>query len=265
VGTVRQRLFCAILCQRPNIYQDRLGEIVGKIERKGVSAGHIVLEYCEVLLHVENATCLRQTGFEKNGTVDRHIVGDSTADATASSGSRESSSSRDAAAATASNDRGAGIADGTAATGDLHTAFSWRGFRYVKVRVSGPPLEFRGGREDIYGRWSYVDLEETAQITFGGGDDQPEGDQAQQVGSSGSGSGDIASSSSASSEMLGFIVAMVKRTQRSNLVSGLPTDCPTREKHGWLGDAMGTAAEVRKTTRLFLHCLVRAFAKTGSG
>ena len=263
---MRQRLFCAILCQRPNIYQDRLGEIVGKIERKGVSAGHIVLEYCEVLLHVENATCLRQTGFEKNGTVDRHIVGDSTADATASSGSRESSSSRDAAAATASNDRGAGIADGTAAaTGDLHTAFSWRGFRYVKVRVSGPPLEFRGGREDIYGRWSYVDLEETAQITFGGGDDQPEGDQAQQVGSSGSGSGDIASSSSASSEMLGFIVAMVKRTQRSNLVSGLPTDCPTREKHGWLGDAIGTAAEVRKTTRLFLHCLVRASTKTGSG
>jgi hypothetical protein len=83
---------------------------------------------------------------------------------------------------------------------DLHTAFSWRGFRYVKVRTS-PGVTFIGGREDIYGRWSYVDLEETAQISFEGG---------------------------SGSEMLSSIVAMVKRTQRSNLVSGLPTDCPTR-------------------------------------
>jgi hypothetical protein len=41
-----------------------------------------------------------------------------------------------------------------------------------------------------------VDLEETAQISFDGG---------------------------SGSEMLAAIVAMVKRTQRSNLVSGLPT------------------------------------------
>ena len=32
-------------------------------------AGHIILEYCEVLLDKNNATCLRQTGFEKDGTV----------------------------------------------------------------------------------------------------------------------------------------------------------------------------------------------------
>lgn len=41
-----------------------------------------------------------------------------------------------------------------------------------------------------------MDLEETAQISFDGG---------------------------SGSEMLAAIVAMVKRTQRSNLVSGLPT------------------------------------------
>ena len=42
----------------------------------------------------------------------------------------------------------------------LHTAFSWRGFRYVKVQTS-ESLSFNGRLEDIYAQWSYVELEET--------------------------------------------------------------------------------------------------------
>ena len=86
-------------------------------------AGHIALEYCEVLLDAVNATCLRQSGFEGNGTVDRHIVDASKTGAEA-----------------------------------LHTAFSWRGFRYVKVRTSGAGLTFNGAREDIYARCVVVQL-----------------------------------------------------------------------------------------------------------
>ena len=185
--------------------------VVGTASVSGKSwsgKGHIVLEYCEVLLHAENATCLRQSGFEQNGTVDRHIVDDRTA-------SEENN--------------------------DLHTAFSWRGFRYVKVRTSGPGISFTGAREGIYGRWSYVNIEETAHIEFEGGEE-------------------------GASEMLTNIVAMVKRTQRSNLVSGLPTDCPTREKHGWLGDAMSTGEEAmlnfntRTVHGLFLDTIADAQA-----
>ena len=185
--------------------------IVGTASVAGKSwsgTGHIVLEYCEVLLHAENATCLRQSGFEETGTVDRHIVDDSIA-------SEEGN--------------------------DLHTAFSWRGFRYVKVRTSGRGITFNGAREGIYGRWSYVNIGETAHIEFGGGEE-------------------------GASEMLTDIVAMVKRTQRSNLVSGLPTDCPTREKHGWLGDAMATGEEAmlnfntRTVHGLFLDTIADAQA-----
>ena len=82
---------------------------------------------------------------------------------------------------------------------DLHTAFSWRGFRYVVVRTAGA-AHFSGKLEDIYARWSYVDAEEMSEVSFGG----------------------------SGAELLRDIVAMVKRTQRSNMVSGLPTDCPTR-------------------------------------
>ena len=84
-------------------------------------------------------------------------------------------------------------------TADLHTAFSWRGFRYVVVRTAGA-AHFSGKLEDIYARWSYVDAEEMSEVSFGG----------------------------SGAELLRDIVAMVKRTQRSNMVSGLPTDCPTR-------------------------------------
>ena len=39
---------------------------------------------------------------------------------------------------------------------------------------------------------------------------------------------------------LGGLQGMVTASQRSNMAAYLPTDCPTREKHGWLGDAQAT-------------------------
>lgn len=40
-----------------------------------------------------------------------------------------------------------------------------------------------------------------------------------------------------SDELINRMYEMSRRTQRNNLVS-IPTDCPHRERHGWLGDAM---------------------------
>lgn len=43
--------------------------------------------------------------------------------------------------------------------------------------------------------------------------------------------------------MLNQLQGIVLQGQVSNVVQGIPTDCPTREKHGWLGDAASTAEE----------------------
>jgi hypothetical protein len=44
-------------------------------------------------------------------------------------------------------------------------------------------------------------------------------------------------------ELLSRIRDMTKATQLSNMAGYIPSDCPTREKHGWLGDAQLTAEE----------------------
>jgi alpha-L-rhamnosidase len=36
---------------------------------------------------------------------------------------------------------------------------------------------------------------------------------------------------------------IVKASQLGNMAAYVPTDCPTREKHGWLGDAQVVAEE----------------------
>ena len=45
-----------------------------------------------------------------------------------------------------------------------------------------------------------------------------------------------------SMDILNSIQTMVQYTQLSNLHS-VPTDCPTREKRGWMGDAQWTSGE----------------------
>lgn len=139
--------------------------------------GVVSIEYCETLLDPAAGTCLRQHGYETNGTVDRHVVSPS--------------------------------ANGL----DLAPRFSWRGFRYAIVRVEGAAT-FRGDLGDIVGRWTAVGVE---------------------------GAGTVTMTAENSPSTLESISDMVRRTHLSNLVTGLPTDCPTREKHGWLGDAMNVA------------------------
>lgn len=47
----------------------------------------------------------------------------------------------------------------------------------------------------------------------------------------------------AGSGLLNQIMSMVQTGQLSNMAAFVPTDCPTREKHAWLGDAMDVAEE----------------------
>ena len=76
-------------------------------------------------------------------------------------------------------------------------------------------VRFAGALDSLVPRWTGSALEETATISFGG----------------------------PGAEQLGRIRDIVKASQLSNLVGYGPTDCPTREKHWWLGDALDTAEE----------------------
>ena len=44
-------------------------------------------------------------------------------------------------------------------------------------------------------------------------------------------------------DLLGGIRDITKSSQRANVVAFMPTDCPSREKHGWTGDSQVTAEE----------------------
>ena len=121
--------------------------------------------------------------------------------------------------------------------GPLTVRHSWRGFLYAVVSTEGG-ASFRGGLSDVVASWSAVALEESGTIAFAGD----------------------------SAPRFEALADLVHRSFLSNLGSGLPTDCPTREKHGgppctlvplkranprpsrdaahpgWLGDAMDAAA-----------------------
>ena len=43
--------------------------------------------------------------------------------------------------------------------------------------------------------------------------------------------------------ILNSIQTILTNSQKGNVAAYMPTDCPTREKHGWLGDAQVTAEE----------------------
>lgn len=144
------------------------------------TGGNISIEFCEWLVHPENGTCWRQHGFESHGTVDTHIVGPRSA---ASPGPN----------------------------GPLSPRFTWRGFLFAVVRISGGAT-FRGLLGDLVARWASVDIENTGATNMI--DNDP---------------------------TTAKIFDLTRRGLHSNLVTGMPTDCPTREKHGWLGDAMGAA------------------------
>jgi hypothetical protein len=93
----------------------------------------------------------------------------------------------------------------------LTTLFCWHGFQYVRVTPGGQ-TGFTGGLDAIVGQAIHTNMTATGSLTFGG-----EGDAAAE----------------AAAEVLTQINQMTLQSQRTNVAAYMPTDCPTREKHGW--------------------------------
>ena len=98
----------------------------------------------------------------------------------------------------------------------LTTLFCWHGFQYVRVMPSGD-TKFTGAVDAIVGQVIHTNMTATGSLTFGGEGDATAEDAA---------------------EVLTHINQMTLQSQRTNVAAYLPTDCPTREKHGWMGDAL---------------------------
>jgi alpha-L-rhamnosidase len=101
----------------------------------------------------------------------------------------------------------------------LRPIFVWYGMQFVSVHISDGII-FNGSVDELTCHQFLPDIPETSSIEFS--DD---------------------SLSRGSGAMLGKIQQMVLLTQKGNLADYAPTDCPTREKHFWLGDALVTAEE----------------------
>ena len=88
------------------------------------------------------------------------------------------------------------------------------GFQYVIVEAT-EGVSFDGKLGSLVPRWTVPDIAGTAAISFAGD----------------------------GAETLAQIQEIVLASQIGNLAGYGPTDCPTREKHWWLGDAQVTAEE----------------------
>lgn len=102
----------------------------------------------------------------------------------------------------------------------LGTLFCWHGFQYVRVTPSGD-TGFTGELDAIVAVEIHTNMTATGSLTFGG-----EGDPAAE----------------SAAEVLTHINQMTLQSQRTNVGAYMPTDCPTREKHG----AYKNAVEVLK-------------------
>lgn len=103
----------------------------------------------------------------------------------------------------------------------LEMLFCWHGFQYVLVRSTGN-TSFTGTLTSITGLEIRTNLTRTGWLSFGG---------------------DAVANSSHAAEVLNGIDMLVHNSHESNVAAYLPTDCPTREKHGWLGDALDASEE----------------------
>ena len=104
----------------------------------------------------------------------------------------------------------------------LGTLFCWHGFQYVRVTPSGD-TGFTGALDAIVALEIRTNMTATGSLAFGGEGDPQAEDAA---------------------EVLTHINQMTLQSQRSNVAAYMPTDCPTREKHGWLGDALDASEQV---------------------
>jgi len=98
----------------------------------------------------------------------------------------------------------------------LRPSFTWHGFQHVIVSVS-ETVTFEPKLESLTAQWTAINAEPTGMVEFGGGTD---------------------------SALLNQLIAMTQAGQLSNMAAYVPTDCPTREKHAWLGDALDVAEEL---------------------
>ena len=104
-------------------------------------------------------------------------------------------------------------------TDGLSPRFTWHGFQYVEVNVTGGDATLESVAQldlsvAVRGIELRTDLEESGSLAF---DDED--------------------------FILNRIQRIVTNSQKANVAAYIPTDCPTRERHGWLGDAVTTAEE----------------------
>lgn len=96
----------------------------------------------------------------------------------------------------------------------LETLFCWHGFQYALVNTTGI-TGFQGHLDSIVALAINTNLSSTGKVTFGG----------------------------PSSDLLNGLTSMTRASQLTNVAAYMPTDCPTREKHGWLGDALDASEQ----------------------
>jgi len=119
------------------------------------------------------------------------------------------------------------ICSGAEKAGDTWApTFVYHGFRYV-VATGLPDTCLQVKAQCLTAIFVHTDMKRTGSIHVGDG-----------------GGDDIAATgtSTRTAQILALIHKSVVQTQLSN-VHSLPTDCPTREKRGWMGDAQWTAEE----------------------
>eukprot|EP00035_Acanthoeca_spectabilis_P001493 m.80571 g.80571 ORF g.80571 m.80571 type:complete len:886 (-) comp10914_c0_seq1:148-2805(-) len=108
-------------------------------------------------------------------------------------------------------------------TSALETFFCWHGFQYVLVTPRGT-TGFEPELNSITGLEINTDMVPTGDISFRG-------------------DGAPGSRREIAAAVLNGINTMTLSSQRSNVAAYMPTDCPTREKHGWMGDALDASEE----------------------
>jgi hypothetical protein len=96
----------------------------------------------------------------------------------------------------------------------LQPRFTWHGLQYVQITINTPTdsgVTFDSSKkpaelcESVIGLEVRNELEQTGEVTFEEG------------------------------HILNRLWSMVRYSQECNVAASQPTDCPTREKHGWLG------------------------------
>jgi hypothetical protein len=104
-------------------------------------------------------------------------------------------------------------------TAPLTPLFTWHGFQFMTVKAAG--FTFSGALDAIEAIELRTNLTSRGDLEFGGDSVASEHDAA----------------------LLNAINFMTINSQKSNVAQGMPTDCPTRERKGWLGDALDASDE----------------------